>query len=159
MIIYRDAEPDDAATIGPLFERSFVETFGHLYSPADLRAFLDRFTDAAWRSELEDPDYRLRIAFAGDEAVGFAKLGSVTLPVEPAGPALELRQLYVLRQWHGKGIAQALTDWLIAEARRRGAEQLYLSVFSENARAKRFYRGYGFSYVGPYKFMVGEQAD
>ena len=45
------------------------------------------------------------------------------------------------------------------EARRRGAEELYLSVFTENHRAKAFYRRYGFAYVGPYKFMVGEQAD
>ena len=35
-------------------------------------------------------------------------------------------------------------DWALDEARRRGARQLYLSVFIDNHRARRFYERYGF---------------
>jgi GNAT superfamily N-acetyltransferase len=101
----------------------------------------------------------VRFAEADGEPVAFVKLGPITLPVEPARPALEFRQLYVLKPWQGAGIAQTLSEWAIDQARRRGAEELYLSVFVENHRAKAFYRRYGFTYVGPYKFMVGDQAD
>ena len=45
MIRYRDAAPEDAALISGLFERAFVETFGHLYRPEDLRAFLEKRPD------------------------------------------------------------------------------------------------------------------
>ena len=47
----------------------------------------------------------------------------------------------------------------LAEAKARGGQELYLTVYTENWRARRFYEKYGFVEIGPYKFMVGEQAD
>ena len=159
MIAYRDVGPEDAAALADLHRRSFVETFGHLYKPEDLQAFLDRLSVEGFRGELLDGRHQVRFAEADGEPVAFVKLGPLTLPVEPERPALEFRQLYVLKAWQGSGIAAALADWALAEARARGAEELYLSVWTANDRAKAFYRRYGFAYVGPYKFMVGEQAD
>ncbi|HEY0412569.1 MAG TPA: GNAT family N-acetyltransferase [Allosphingosinicella sp.] len=159
MISYRPATVEDAALIADLFERAFLETFGHLYRPEDLRAFLDRLSPAGFRGELEDEAYRFMLAFDGDTAAGFCKLGPLTLPVAPERPALELRQLYLLKSWYGRGIAPALMEWALGEARRQGTQDLYLTVYSDNHRAKAFYRRYGFAYVAPYAFMVGEQAD
>ena len=159
MIAYRDVGPEDAAALAALHRRSFVETFAHLYRPEDLDAFLRRLSEEGFRAELLDGEHRVRFAEADGEPVAFVKLGPITLPVEPSRPALEFRQLYVLKAWQGAGVAQALSEWAIGKARERGAEELYLSVFTENHRAKAFYRRYGFTYVGPYKFMVGEQAD
>ena len=158
-ITYRDATAADAALLSDLSRRTFVETFGHLYRPEDLAAFLAKFDDAGWRAELENPAYQVRLAEADGEAVGFAKLGPLDLPVEPDRPALELKQIYLLTAWHGHDIAPALMDWLLGEARRRGAETLFLSVWTGNHRARRFYARYGFAFVAPYAFMVGEQAD
>jgi ribosomal protein S18 acetylase RimI-like enzyme len=159
MISYREAGPDDAAALADLHRRSFVETFAHLYRPEDLTAFLEQLSEEGFRGELLDRRHQVRFAEADGEPVAFVKLGPITLPVRPARPALEFRQLYVLKQWQGAGVAQALSEWAIGQARLRGAEELYLSVFTQNERAKAFYRRYGFTYVGPYKFMVGEQAD
>jgi len=159
MIGYRAATAADAALVADLCRRSFVETFGHLYSPEDLAAFLAGLSEAAWHGELSDPAYQVRLAETGGEAVAYAKLGPVSLPVAPDGPALELRQLYVLKPWQGAGIADALMAWLLAQAKAREARELYLSVWTGNHRARRFYDRHGFAYVGPYTFMVGSQAD
>jgi GNAT superfamily N-acetyltransferase len=159
MILYRDARPEDATAIDALFRQSFTDTFAHLYDPKDLAAFFLDFTDAAWRGEIADPDFAFRLAEEDGALAGYAKLASVSLPVAPAGSAVELRQLYVLKRWHGAGIAQALMDWAVGRARARGAETLYLSVFTENHRARRFYARRGFEEVGPYIFMVGNHAD
>jgi ribosomal protein S18 acetylase RimI-like enzyme len=70
-----------------------------------------------------------------------------------------LDQLYVLKKHHGSGIARELMDWALAEAKRRGSEALYLTVYIDNHRAKRFYERYGFEAVGRYDFMVGNHAD
>ena len=50
-------------------------------------------------------------------------------------------------------------DWALAEAATRGVEEMYLTVFTENHRARRFYDRYGFIPVGRYDFMVGSHAD
>lgn len=156
---YRDATPADAALMAELGPRTFVETFGHLYSPENLAAFLLNHSEANWRAELEDPRYKVRLAEVEGEAIGFVKYGPPSLPFQPEGPSGELRQLYVLKPWQGSGVAAALMDWVIDEARRRGVDELYLSVFEDNPRAQRFYARYGFEPVGHYDFMVGTHAD
>jgi len=50
-------------------------------------------------------------------------------------------------------------DWALDEARRRGAKELYLTVYVDNHRARRLYERYGFAVVGRYDFMVGGHAD
>jgi len=156
---YRTATAADASAIDRVFRASFCDTFAHLYRPEDLAAFLAGFTAATWKSELADQRFAFRLAEADGEAVGYLKLAPLSLPVAPEGPALELRQLYLLKPWHGAGIAHALLDWCLAEARSRGALELYLTVYTDNHRARRFYERYGFEVRGRYAFMVGEQAD
>lgn len=159
MTSYRGANVADAAVIDRIFDSSFCDTFAHLYSVEDLESFRSSFGIADWERELEDPRYAFRIAEVDGVAVGYLKLGPMKLPLEPNGPALLLDQLYVLKGNHGTGIAQSLMDWALAEALCRGAKELYLTVYIDNHRARRFYDRYGFEAVGRYDFMVGNHAD
>lgn len=159
MIAYRDAAPADAAALDALFDSVFCDTFAHLYRPEDLAAFLSSFGVADWERQLRDPSFAVRIAEVDGVPAGYVKIGPMKLPVEPGDSAMLLDQLYVRGEHHGSGIARQLMDWAIGEARRRGAEALYLTVFIENHRARRFYDLYGFEDVGRYAFMVGNQAD
>jgi ribosomal protein S18 acetylase RimI-like enzyme len=158
-IVHRDAVPADATLMAEIGRRTFAETFGHLYSPENLAAFLANHNEANWRAELEDPAFSVRIVEADGEPIGYAKIGPPSLPFDPRGPSAELRQIYVLDPWQGRGIAQELMAWAIGEARKRGARDLYLSVFVDNHRARRFYERYGFTFVGTYAFMVGDHED
>ena len=156
---WRIAGPDDAAEVAAIGRLSFTETFGHLYTPENLAAFLTNHDEAHWRRELSDPGFLVRLGEADGRAAAYAKLGPPSLPFEVKGPTIELRQFYVLKPWHGSGAAQELMAWVLDEARRRGAEEIYLSVFIDNQRARRFYERYGFEPVGRYDFMVGTHAD
>lgn len=156
---FRDATIADLPAIDGVFRRSFCDTFAHLYQPQDLSEFLAQFSLEAWRGEFTDPRYRFRVAEIDGEVVGFVKLGPSSLPVEDAARAIEYRQIYVLKDHHSRGIASALTDWAIEEARRCGAHDLYLTVYVDNHRARRFYDRYGFEPVGRFQFMVGSHAD
>lgn len=158
-MIHRDATAADLPAIDRVFRESFCDTFAHLYRQEDLADFLAQFTPEAWAGELADPHYRFHVAEVDGEVDGFVKLGPPALPVETDKRAIELRQIYLLQKAHGQGVGKALTDWAIEEARRLGAEELYLTVYVDNHRAKRLYERYGFEAVGRYDFMVGEQAD
>ena len=155
----RPATAADLPAIDRVYREGFTATFAHLYSTEDFNAFLDQVTPAAWRAEYEDPGYAFHVAESDGAVAGFAKLGPSALPHAPPGRSIELRQLYILKAWHGTGVGVALMDWTIAEARRRGADHLNLSVFVDNTRARRFYDRYGFIFRGPYAFMVGNHAD
>ena len=158
-IHYRDATVADAPLVADLFARSFCETFAHLYRPEDLAAFLDKATAEVFAAELSAPSFAFRIAQADGTAVGFAKLGKPSLPVETPPDTLELWQIYVLEAWQGSGIGPALFDWAAELARDRGARHLQLTVYVDNHRAKAFYQRRGFDEVGRYDFMVGSHAD
>ena len=156
---YRNATVRDAEALSALGTATFVATFGHLYEPNDLEIFLQNHASDVWAKELTDPAFAVRVAELDGKMVGYAKLGPPHLPFEPRGEAAELRQLYVLEEMKGQGIAQALIEWIIDRARERRADHLYLSVFTENHRARRFYEKYGFEPEGTYAFMVGTHAD
>ena len=156
---YRCCVPEDAKTIDDIFRKSFCDTFAHLYREEDLEAFLKQFKREAWEAELADDRLIFQLAEVDGRPVGFAKLGPPELPVERRGPAVELRQLYLLHECRGSVVGDALVDWVDEEARVRGARELYLTVYTDNRRARRFYERYGFEEVGPYHFMVGAQAD
>lgn len=158
-VSYRNAVVADAAALAALFRSVFLDTFGHLYAPQDVNAFFADHGDEHWAAQLADAAFAVRLADAGTALAGYSKLGPLKLPVDTGAPAIELRQLYVSSDWHGQGIAAALMDWTLEEAAMRGARELYLSVYTDNHRARRFYQRYGFDEVGPYKFMVGNQAD
>lgn len=160
-ITYRNATSADSALLSQLGTATFVESFGPLYSAANLEKFLVNHSAESWADDLADPAYAVRLACEHDRAIGYIKFGAPHLPFEPepGRVAGELRQLYVLAPFHGSGIAGSLTDWLFAEARARGVQDLYLSVFTQNPRAQAFYRRYGFYEVGRYAFMVGDHAD
>jgi GNAT superfamily N-acetyltransferase len=158
-LTYRDGTPDDAAALNRLFTTSFCDTFAHLYRLEDLDTFLSSFGIADWEAQLRDPAFIVRIAEVDGVPAGYIKLGLLKLPVETNRPAMLLDQLYVLKAHHGTGIAGELMDWAFEEARRRSIEAIYLTVYIDNHRARRFYDRYGFEDVGRYAFMVGEQAD
>ena len=156
---YRNATVDDAKELASLGASTFADTFGHLYQPDDLAIFLRSHTIEAWQKELSDPAFAVRVAEKDGVMVGYAKLGPPHLPFEPRGEAAELRQLYVVEEMKGQGVAHTLIDWVIDQARDRRADHLYLSVFIDNHRARRFYEKFGFEAEGTYHFMVGNHAD
>ena len=158
-IIYRTAQTADAEALSALFSSTFTEIFGHLYRPEDLAAFLSEQEPPHWARQITDPAFAIRVAERDGHRLGYLKLGPLKLPVDAPKPSMELHQLYLVDSARGAGVAAELMDWALREARARGAHDLYLSVFSENIRARRFYARYGSEEVGPYAFMVGEQAD
>jgi diamine N-acetyltransferase len=158
-ITYRDAIASDAEALGAFAERTFVETFGHMYPPEDLAAYVDaKYRPHVVGAEIADPETRYVLALRDGAIVGYSKLGVVDMAVD-ATDALELHRLYVDASVKGAGVAKTLMDDGLAWARGQGARVMYLSVWENNTRAQAFYKRYGFEHVKEHKFMVGRVAD
>ncbi len=75
--------------------------------------------------------------------------------------AVEIERIYVLHDFHGKGVAQRLYDKAIQVARLKHADFVWLGVWEENPRAIRFYQKNGFVVFDKHTFLLGtdEQTD
>ena len=104
-IVWRDARPDDAATLAAIGRQSFIETFGHLYSPENLAAFLEIHSEEGWRQRTDRPAFAVRLGFVDGVNAAYLKLGPPSLPFTPPRDSIELRQFYILKPWQGAGLA------------------------------------------------------
>jgi diamine N-acetyltransferase len=161
-ITYRTPSLDDASALAAVGRDSFVGAFGHLYSQADLAAFLDAsYSVATLRAELGNPRRVFRVVEQDGQMVGFCKIGlDMGFDIDlGARRGMELKQLYLLGSQTGGGTGSALIAWAIAEGRTRDYDDIILSVWSGNAAGQRFYRRHGFEKVGDTFFMVGNHKD
>lgn len=157
---FRDATPDDATELDTMARAIWWETFAHGSSAEDAQAYCATAYGPQGKliADLTSGAARFRVATADGAIVGYAKINPPWLPDAEPG-AVQLSQLYVASSWHGRGVAQSLMDWAIERAREEGAGALLLTVWEENARARRFYEKLGFVHIGDYAFPVGQQID
>lgn len=159
---FRLATPDDAADLGKFGRDAFVAAFGHCYASVDLDPFLERvYGEAGTRADLVDPAVRIQLAFDDYGIAGYCKLAFGSgWPEHARGQRpFSLHRLYVDPQRTGHSIGARLMDWALALAREQGADEIQLSVWSENFGAQRFYHRYGFVKVADIDFWVTSHRD
>lgn len=158
----REAGPTDAAALAELGARSFTAKFGELYRPEDLANFLaEAHSQENVAAEIANPAMPIMLAIEGGHLLGYCKLKlGCGWPDHARGEkVIELKQLYTDPQATGRGIGAKLMNWALAKARVEGADEIQLSIYSENPGAQKFYQRYGFEKVGDIFFMVGEKRD
>jgi diamine N-acetyltransferase len=160
MIIYRTPTPNDAQALADLGRDTFVHSFGHLYSTANLNLFVeDTYSLCMVKAELENTERLYQVAEEDGRMVGYCKLGRTNhfpWPFENRR-AMEFKQLYLHHDYKGIGIADQLMQWALQMS--HGYDDMVLSVYSNNPRAQRFYQRYGFEKYMDYFFMVGGHRD
>lgn len=158
----RRAGLDDAPALAELGASTFVETFGHLYTPSDLRAYLSAAHSAdVYRAYLESPREPIWVVDGEDgRLMAYVLAGPCKLPVaDMPASAGEIRRLYARaaaqKQRLGTQLLHTALEWL--EAQRM--LPIYVGVWSENVGAQRLYARHGFRKVGEYDFPVGSHLD
>ena len=139
----------DAATTAPAELRDMVEADIDFIAALDQQLFgVDAWPREMFVGELAQPETRRYVIAELPSAVepsrkiivGYAGL----MCVAPIG---DIQTIGVLPDYEGRGIARANLTELIAEARRRGADDVMLEVSSTNPRAQALYRRYGFEHI------------
>jgi GNAT superfamily N-acetyltransferase len=159
--VIRRAGASDAEALSAIGAATFVETFGHLYPPGDLESFLaEAYGLDRTRADLADPAKASWIVEADGAAIGYALAGPCGLPHAEVTPACgELKRIYLLKTWHGSGLAARLFAETLAWLQGGGPRAVWIGVWSENHRALKFYARHGFEKAGEYEFHVGDTVD
>jgi ribosomal protein S18 acetylase RimI-like enzyme len=150
----------DAQILSDLSLKVFYDTFIHSCTEEDMQAFLLRtFNVDQLRSELSDPNDLFFFVEVNQQAVGFLRLKEdySSLPVMKEWKAIEVKRLYVLKEFHGKGLADLLMNFAIQFAKENSYQAMWLGVWEHNYRAQAFYRKFDFNFSGhEHDFPIGK---
>jgi ribosomal protein S18 acetylase RimI-like enzyme len=150
----------------------YHRVWSYLFEPGVLEAYLEISQGHVFYHDVithngEKSFVHIAVDSTTNEIVGFILCGENSLPiVEELYPHDntdltkkngELKKLYIRPHLFGKGIAEKLTDVALAWFKSKGYEdRIFLSVFSENFRAQKFYARKGFQKIGEYFFPIGD---
>lgn len=154
------ADISHTAVIASIGKKSFRAAFEHLFnSREELFEYLEYTYDPvklARSIRKENNVYFL--ACSDGEAVGFTKVKKHSLNDQIESVAqMELQKIYVLPQYHGKGIGTALLKEVKNLAREIDPDYIWLDTHKSNHKAVRLYEKNGFQIMGNYFFTIGTQ--
>lgn len=157
MPMIRRARDRDAARLAAIAEDTFRDTFAAVNTPRDMDLHCrTSFGEDIQSKELADPNAVTLLGEHEGRLAGFAQLrwGESPRCVAAAAPG-EIRRLYVVRDFHGKGLAHELMQACLREMANRGSDVVWLGVWERNPKAMAFYEKNGFIEVGEHVFAVG----
>src|SRR4051812_23771408 len=95
-VIIRQALPKDARIVQTIGAETFIETFGHSNTQADMDAYIaDNFSEQKMTEELRNPDALFFVAYINREAVGYLKVNSGKAQTElQEEDSLEIERIY-----------------------------------------------------------------
>ena len=158
-IIIRRVTINDVLALSVIARQTFYDTFAGTCSQADMQSFLDQFySQKQLGKELMDAETYCFFAEVNGVPVAYLHFMEdyKNLPLIKKWKALELKRIYVIKEFQGKGIAQKLMDFILSFALQKKYEVVWLGVWEHNKRAQKFYEKYGFVNSGhTHDFPIG----
>jgi len=158
-IIIRRATIEDAVKLSAISIQTFYDTFTSTCTEEDMNAFLKAcFNLKQVQSELNNQNDYYYLAELNGRVVGYCRWMEdySNFPLMKQWKSLELKRIYVLEEFHGKGVAQQLMDFVIQSAQANQYQVVWLGVWEHNYRAQKFYEKYSFVHSGhTHDFPIG----
>ena len=145
----RLADTDDINLIGWLAQQIWPVAYRDILTSAQLEYMLQLIYTPDSLKEQMRLNHQFLIAELQEEPVGFASYSSLTEP-----GIFKLQKLYVLPEFHGKGVGKALLDFVTDSVLPLGATKIRLNMNRHN-KAKNFYERNGFKIVGEEDVDIG----
>ena len=150
---------DDAVALTEIARQTFYDTFKGTCTEEDMQGFLDQhYNPVQLGNELTNPETYCFFAEADGKPIAYLQFMEdyQHFPLMKKWKALELKRIYVLKEFHGQGIAQKLMDHILQFATDNKYEVVWLGVWENNQRAQKFYEKYGFENSGhTHDFPIG----
>ncbi len=148
----------DNSLLAELGARTFYDTFATDNTHENIAVYLTAsFGPEKQAAELADPLSVFMLAEAEGVAVGYARLKEGQPPPGITGlRPIEIVRLYARKEWIGHGVGATLMKGCLDEGEKRGCDTIWLDVWEHNARARTFYRRWGFVEVGTQMFQLGD---
>ena len=155
----RRAVADDAKLIAELSAITFFDTFKGTCTDDDMQGFIEQyFNEKQVFKELRNANDFYFIAFLNGNPAGYIRMKEEVSDVEIINKhnGIELKRIYVLKEYHSKKIGAALMNFALDFAAEKNYELIWLGVWEHNERARAFYHKFGFKDSGVmHPFPIG----
>jgi diamine N-acetyltransferase len=141
---FRHCRPANANLLRQVAISCYAPYYQDLWEPGGMDVYLNTlYEPVALASELADPNLRFEIAYLRNEPVGFSK---VHFHCDRAGTtnAAYLERVYVAPAVTGAGVGRRLIERMIAGARDRGRNWIWLQAMADAEKPLERYRALGF---------------
>jgi diamine N-acetyltransferase len=149
----------DVPALSLLSKQTFYDSFTGTCTQEDMQHFLDYYyNEDALAKEITDEAMQYYFAEINNEAVGYIlyKENDAAFLGINNKKAIELKRFYVLKNQHGKGVAQYMMNHFLEYAIAQNYAIAFLGVWEYNCRAQYFYAKYGFKTTeGRHDFPIG----
>lgn len=152
-----EARASDSKLVAALAAATFFEAYVESDDPHDLAEYVtESFSADLVEKELESGIATYFLAAWNERPVGYAKLRRADAPecVEDRN-SIELQRIYLFGRFTGLGLGRALVEKCVSRASEEGFSTLWLGVWEENEKARKFYRRLEFEQVGTVDFKYG----
>ena len=157
MIQIKEVDITDIINLQTIARNTFDETFSEFNTEEDMNKYLDdAYSNERLTMELTNPDSHFYFAMYDNVLAGYLKLNKGQAQTElKDSAALEIERIYVLKQFQGAKIGQALYAKAIEFAKSINVKYIWLGVWEENVKAIRFYTKNGFVEFDKHLFKLG----
>jgi len=158
--VIRLATDADANCLAALVTQVWLHTYATQGIRSNIAQYVqEQLTPEMFRRQVAQPNTFVLVAEIGGHLVGYAAAAIGVPCIAPSDATTHLEKLYVQEYFLGQGVGYELLTACQAEAKRRaGDSALWLTVNSENERARAFYERQGFEDIGVTYFdLYGEK--
>jgi len=148
----------DLNELQKISKQTFYETFSKFNTKENMSKYLnDEFNTEKLKTELSSVDSYFFFAKSKTKYLGYLKLNIGNSQTEIKDKyGLEIERIYVLKEYQGKKIGQALFNKALHVANQSNLKYIWLGVWEENIHAINFYKKIGFIEFDKHIFMVGQ---
>jgi diamine N-acetyltransferase len=159
----------DLLKLVDISKSTFIEAFEHQNNPDDFYAYLNSaFTSETLKNEFNTEGVSFYFLENENEPIAYFKMTENKSPLNSSKPnievnfdfentkSVELDRIYVLSEYHGKGAAQLIMDFIFFILEEKSYDFVWLGVWEHNPKAIKFYQKMGFEKFGTHIFDIGD---
>ncbi len=158
MNFIKKANLEDAQKLSKLSIDAFLPAHGHSSPKADMDSYVKaNFSLENIERELSNQNFLYYFIHHQKKLAGFSKvIFNIDNEHIQEKNITKMERLYLLEEFYRKNLGKELMTFNSELAKKNNQNGIWIEVWTENARAIKFYKKMGFKIVGSSRFKISE---
>lgn len=149
----------EVESLAELSKTTFIESHGHSAEASDIENYVDfNFNINELSKALKNSNIHFNKIYFDNQLAGYSKLIlDQPHPLSDIRPIAKFERLYLLKDFYGLGLGEALLKHNVEIAKRHLQKAFWIFVWTENENGLKFYKKNNFKIIGDHNFKISDQ--